>query len=121
LFHFHLFSQPFQLYSWPCSVQLFSRPFPALFPAVLLYSFIPSHFQLYSQPFYCTLFSRPCTAFHFICPGQEVGYRAFQIGAAYRVQTIALSSIQNEHAGFSVEGQIRLRRKLLIKLENRLE
>ncbi len=48
-----LFSTIFQLYSWLCYSTALFPPFPALFPAVLLYSFIPGHVtvQHYSQPF----------------------------------------------------------------------
>ncbi len=63
-----LFSAIFQLYSRSCYCTALFPPFPALFPAVLLYSFIPDHVtvqhyssfipnyvtvQLYSQPFVC--------------------------------------------------------------------
>jgi hypothetical protein len=48
-----LFSAIFQLYSRLCYCAALFPPFPALFPAVLMYSFIPGHVtvQHYSRPF----------------------------------------------------------------------
>ncbi len=48
-----LFSAIFQLYSWSYYCPVLFPPFPALFPALLLYSFNPGHVtvQHYSQPF----------------------------------------------------------------------